>query len=354
MKLVMEAGGLAVFIDTEHKTNPDQVRAIIQNDKMYAEQCFHMQVSSLDMLLEKMADFCLDYSKFSPDGSVPAILFIDSLNGVTSDDSYDTRVTKGEVANNMDGARNAKSIQEEMKRFVPRHIAVNPIILILTNHQKQQMAMGGPPGAPPKFAEPGGSHKDFMYTWKLKLSKGSLDGKVTESYDFWVKLEKSALGKPHSYGMRVPVMSRYNADGQEFIDFDWNTALAELLSSKSVSKEILKTVMHFVRDGSKYSSNTLGLKDVSAYEMGEAIHNNPELVSKLQRQVLRIRIKRKFGIDVLSAKAAGAQTDGVVADAENHNTLSHMEDADDDQTDELPTLDEEENQDDDPQPPPES
>ena len=170
------------------------------------------------------------------------------------------------------------------------------------------------------------------------LNKGELLHTVaSDSQKFYMKLGKSALGKNRPASIGVPVISTYDDLGNESITFDWDTPLVELLSNdKVIGKTLLSEVMHLAGDGNKWSSSTLGLKDVSKREMGAAIHANALLVHDLQTKVLRIRIKRKWGVDVTSAEQAGPQTEGLVTS-----------DADEEDTDEnptpIPTLDGEEN-----------
>lgn len=153
-------------------------------------------------------------------------------------------------------------------------------------------------------SDPGGRHKDFLYTWKIEMNKDKVDkSSVTgETPNYRMKILKSSLGKTRGWPLEVPYISRYNEEGEEFINYDWNEALINLLDGDSVSKTELNKVMELKVNGRKCSSSTLGLKDVTASELGAAIHADEELVKTLQRDILRIRTKRVFGRDVLSSK----------------------------------------------------
>ena len=83
---------------------------------------------------------------------------------------------------------------------------------------------------------------------------------------------------------------------RKYVYFDWDTALTELLTRDNnppCSAEAIKSVVDIKKDGSKYNSKRLGLKEVSAEEMGRAIQADPEIVEGLQ-DVLGITRKRKF------------------------------------------------------------
>lgn len=112
-KLFIEAGGIVNFIDTENKTNPDQVKAIVQNDKLLRENVIFESADSLDTLMDKLISKCQEYNEIVPDKNIPMMLFVDSLNAVTSDDAAEKRLA-GEDMSNMGGARNAGKIQNDI------------------------------------------------------------------------------------------------------------------------------------------------------------------------------------------------------------------------------------------------
>jgi hypothetical protein len=295
-KLFLELGGLVVQIDTEHKQNPDQIRAIIDDDTLF-ERILFTKADSLDQMLDYMFFWAKEYEKIVPEKNIPMLIIVDSLNAVTSEDAGEKRM-KGEETTGYAGARNAGEIQEAMRSFVPKCLDRNPILAVIINHQKLDMSRQVMPGMAAPKKEPGGVHKDFMYTWKLELAKAETRKSVYGEVPYFkIKAGKSSLGVQHKYAISVPYKSFYTEDGLEHIYYDWDEALATLLTSDAVSKTQLKDMMHLVKTGNKYSSNTHKISDESASELGAAIHADPVLCEKLKKDLLRIRKKRKMAGD---------------------------------------------------------
>jgi len=290
-KLIREAGGMVVFIDTEQKTNPDQAKAIVDNDEAFKDILF-TQVRTLEELLGLLKAFAMNYEKTVPARDVPVLFLVDSLNGITSDNTK-KKLEEGEDVG-YETARGIAKFQEFFKYFIPNHMERNPFLLTIINHRKKDIEQ-------PKFGaatghEPGGSHKDFMYTWRIELvPAGSTESVNGMSHVYKMKVLKSSLGPTYKHSLEVPYESEVDDAGNERIWYDWDVALTNLLSNDKISKTKLAEVMHFIRVGNKCSSKTLGLTEVTPKEMGQAIHNNPEIYRKLQDQVLRIRRKRVFG-----------------------------------------------------------
>jgi hypothetical protein len=296
-KLILQAGGLVVFMDAEQKTNPDQVRAIIDDDALMGRVVF-TKVKSVDEMMGGLQYYAKMYPKLAPNKDVPLMFLIDSINGVTSEDTAN-KLEKGEDVN-YGAARNIAKMQEFFQAFLPNHLEPNPFTLVLINHQKKDVEQARGPAVTKH--EPGGTHKEFMYTWKLEMSKTitneSVEG-MTPIYK--MKVLKSSLGQTYKHSLEIPYESFIDENGLEHIAYNWDVALVNLLSNDKISKTKLSEIFHFSRTGNKCTSKTLGLEDVSPDVMGKAIHANKELCTKLQDFILRIRRKRKLGetIDVI-------------------------------------------------------
>jgi hypothetical protein len=291
-KLVMEAGGFTVFMDSEQKTNPDQVRAIVNNDEALT-RLLPTKIYTLDEMIGALKYYANQYTKLVPKKDVPMLFLVDSLNGITSE------LTKQKVDDGEDSgygtARNIAKLQEFFQVYLPNYLDPNPFLLVIINHRKKDVDQ-------PKYGgttshEPGGTHKDFMYTWRLEMLKANTTESVSGMTPIYkMKVLKSSLGQTYQHSLEIPYESFIGEDSLEHIYYDWDVALTNLLSNDKISKTTLAEVMHFRRVGNKCTSKTLGLEDVSPKEMGKAIHANPELCKLLQDKVLRIRRKRKFGI----------------------------------------------------------
>lgn len=291
--LFLDYGGIVISIDTEHKQNPDQILGILGSKDKF-EQVIYLKASDLDEMLKFLMYYSKEYIKSVPFKNIPMLFLVDSLNAVTSKDSVEKQV-KGDDAAAYSGARNAGQIQETMRAFVPTYLDKNPILAVVINHQKIDLGTMAMPGRPQPTKEPGGVHKDFMYTWKLELRKAGSKKSVSGDVPYYrIRTGKTSLG-----GQRPPIIvaykNYYGPDGMEYIYYDWDEALTNLLVAPTTSKIALKKVMHLVKVGNKFNSDTLKLKGVSASVMGAAIHADATLCESIKTDVLKIRVKRKIG-----------------------------------------------------------
>lgn len=295
--------GSGVFLDAEKKTNPDQVLAMIGHERLLDLFLKDKGIQTVEDMRDKLLYYMSLYVQACPKGTEPYILILDSLNAFGSEEMQ-AKLEKGEALG-YTGAKRAQTIQTVLQTLIPRYVANYPILLAMVNHQtvdlKQEGA--GPAGysqAPPEPKEAGGTFKEYAYTYKLECRERKRAKRYFANGSCY-RLIQIGLGK-NSLGSRrppilVPYRSEWSEDGlQEFIWYDWNEALALLLTEKNamVSQVALKEILELSVDGSKYSSAVLGLKNATPTEVGAAIHSNPKLVEALQHHVLRIRIKRKL------------------------------------------------------------
>jgi RecA/RadA recombinase len=300
VKLFIESGGLACFIDTEHKTNPDQVRSIIQNDAAFEERVIPMEVSSLEEMLGMLTHMSKHYIE-TADDSVPFLLFVDSMGGVTSEDAVKDMIKTGTVDTGFNAAHAANKVTMQFKGFVPTYLNGHNICLITVNHQKEKIDANRPSHLPPATTEAGGRGKDFAYTYNIQLkpvkdtSTKSFTRKVVR-----ISTKKSSLS-PVGMFIDVPITT-YKAKPAEGIPmrtvFDWDAALVDLLTREKSTflKEDMDAVCN-VRSSSstKASCTMLNVSPgtpVSPSEMGRMIHANADMVRGIQDAlgILRKRV----------------------------------------------------------------
>ena len=284
--------GLVMLFETENKTNPDQVRAIIDDDELF-NRVTYVKCNTLNKLFSNLIFFVKQYEKHVPNKDVPMMLFIDSLGAITTDEARE-KADKDD-SDNYQGARNASAIQNFLQTFIPEYVEPNPIMLVVVNHQKIKIDQKSGPFAPTLKREPGGDHKEFLWTWKLEMAKGPVKKSVKGITPVYrLKSGKSSLGPSYKHSLEVPYTSNFTDDALEHISYDWDEALTNLLANPIFSATLIKDIVGFKKNGNKYSSSVLGLKDVSASELGKAIHADEKMTKEIQEKLLHIRRKRKF------------------------------------------------------------
>jgi hypothetical protein len=312
--LFLRAGGMVTFIDTEHKTNPDQVQGIIQNPELFEMGVMPAPAYSMEDMMEKMTFWAQQYRKAVPTLDIPMLIFVDSLGAVTSKEAIEKVETQGSTdSKDMGAARRAANLTEFMKAYAPKYLKNAPISLCFVNHQKTAIEIGqaGKRNFGPKTTEPGGVHKDFGATYTLELKKGKNEsGLVNDVQAFSIKTKKSAFSQT---GKRIYVkMITRQADDEDklIVDFDWDTSLAELLVSDKISKDALKKVVTVTKvTNTKFNCTKLGLKEVHPSELGRALHENEEIYRGLQR-VLKVIPKRTFQGPAAASGTAVPESEG--------------------------------------------
>jgi RecA/RadA recombinase len=281
-KRFLEAGGLIVFVDAERKSNPDQFRAIVDNDELFNNFVVTHTVKHLEGLLTVITQSVADYTAMCPDKDIPYMILVDSIAAVTSEDALKAMAKDGVAGNvGFGAAHNARMITEQMRALVPDYIANNPIALVTINHQKESMDQPASSFMPKKKSEPGGVHKDFANTYILEMSKGKTLKNLSEDVvQIHMKTKKSGFSKT---GRKMHVYMRTSvSDNRLNVSLDWNTALVELLDSDQFSQPDLKSLIGFKKDGTKASCEAAGFKDLPLEEAGARMHANPEVVKTLQ------------------------------------------------------------------------
>ena len=314
--------GVCFFIDAELKTNWDQVRGVTQNDDMLTKFMYPTEVAGLDQMIRAMTAYGREYDTLCPNRDIPALYLIDSIGALTSDAAMKAMEKSGSAADvsGFDNARRAAELTEHFRAWVPKYLRRHPVVLVYINHSKVKIDQGGGsnfrPG-PPEKTSPGGDHKDYMNTATIELSpdsSGTKEGKTFSQAKIWMKTVKAALaptGRKLSVILRTegPVNRRY-ADGDQlnkheaeedvqrlYLEFDWDSSLVEMLTDEkggTIEKARLNDVLDIRGSSGRFSSKTVGLTQVTAKEMGAAIHADEALCKGLQ-DVLGILRKREIG-----------------------------------------------------------
>jgi len=297
-KIYVDNGGVVVWLDTEHKSNPVIVRLMLGVAKEVADGAVLQQkIKTLDELLGALQKYASWYDEQVPDKDIPLMILVDSLGAVTSEEAVDKMKKDGSAGDvGFGAAHNARNLTEQMRAFVPTHVATKPMTLVMTNHQKGAIDGNRPAHLPPATTEGGGAGKDFAATCTLEMKKMGKD-ESTKSEDrtrIMIKTKKASLTKTGKSVQVVMITGRDKDTGEDYSFFDWDAALCELLAGDTFERAIVKEIVTIVKaNATKYSCSTLGLKDVHPRVIGKAIHDNPEMVTALQN-MMRIDCVRYF------------------------------------------------------------
>jgi len=311
-------GSLVVFYNMEHKQNPDQIRGVLQNDSLWDAVAIQKQATeSLETMLDSMDWYGNYYTQVCPGHDIPIVFLIDSLGAATSNKNIqkakgELKLKKGaSTAPGYDPAHNANLLTQRLKAFQSGHMDGKPMLLLTVNHLKDSMEETAGNFQQKKTNSPGGAHKDFIATYTVVMGQGKTSSTFVEATaGLWLSTKKSGFTKLNQR-IWVPMYTKHTNEKYEvdldlagggediqrkLVHFDWDTALISLLTDDKLrpcSQEDVTAITGLKKDGAKCSSSVLGLKGISVAEMGNAIHDNPEVTRKLQ-DAFNVMRKRKL------------------------------------------------------------
>jgi len=338
-------GGMVFVIDTEKKINPNQQLGQLKwflnwSEKMLVDvpgyshkiHKFHpiIPADTLEIMLSSIVCILSKFLKFKTDGTKPppVLVIVDSLFAVTSGKDI-ASVLEGQLGNSIYNLQNAGAIKKHIQVINSLIDKVDATVLFI-NHKAEAapnvVQMGGP-GAPRPMGGPsqtdlsmpfagrgyrtqdgGGRFKDFAYSANVQLEPVTAGSKNNPQYllgkdrsipHIKISLKKNCLGRTQDDFIVVPYRSVFidsgGRDQEELIWFDWDAALVYLLREIIGVRALSRWFdIDANKDETRFTSETLGLHNLSITEFGAAIHANAELVRELQRNLLHIRTATKY------------------------------------------------------------
>jgi hypothetical protein len=300
-RIFLNNSGLTTFIDIESKPSPAIVRGLIDNDKAFIEEGRHVALpgGDLDTLLHLSA-YCANFYKenFDKKNPVPMCLIWDSLSmAIEIEKKKAMADNKAADDEGYEAAHRAKRISTWLKTFIGTYLETLPMILVMIHHEKGKMGdqYGG-------TYTSGGVLKDFAATYELGISRQAAKfQKGGNSQRMFIKGTKCQTGWT---GHKVEVNLKGIWDDQDVqrYYFDWDEALMDLLKrdDTEISPAKVQNIFDYNRNAktNRYTSKKYKLENVTATEMGKAVHADPEAVAALQKlmHISRMEgIEAKFG-----------------------------------------------------------
>jgi hypothetical protein len=282
--------GMVGFVDAEKKTSEDQVAAIyrryaptIKNkeDLLDARLIFspHFQEDVFEDM-NKWGKYMLQM--FEEGERFPWGVTVDSLNYLMSKDFAD-KLAKGEGTPGYVHMHKANALRSFLGVWLPVFLNDYPALLVGVNHQQERTEQKGHISVTKK-AEAGGVFKDFAWSYNFELAPGTWakSNQQVIKQAFTMRSKKSTGSEN---GRKVGIVmetTKVHDEAGEYIgidvNLDFNSSLAELLAGKPKWDQNNSATSAEFRDsiglscvGTKYSCTAIGLKDVSAKELGAAL-----------------------------------------------------------------------------------
>lgn len=311
-----EYGGRSICLDTESKFNPELCRSIMRSGD--DSRAFHYnRCKSVEDWQDRMTFYVREWKKIlvgtketpGPGKVVPVVFSLDSLAGASSDEVQEKILKEGHASrmhpvNALKNSIYLSGIRSEFDYW--------PFSLLIVNHLKERTDDTGRQSD----YTPGGERFNFIETYELRTSVWSKRIANTQFEGVGIRLtcSKNSLA-PTNRRIRTRLLwwTDFNDDGEKVGDYrvwDWNWSTVAMLydlqtNGRGPEGARLKKLgwkMDFKSPAADIeclaSSPLLGMKKgdwLPWPEVGEMIHNNPE-VMQLLRTALGIEDRRNMSL----------------------------------------------------------
>ena len=290
-RIFIEQGGLATVIETENKTSYGLMRGIIGEKNLEVVQFFRSR--SIERAQDELS-FSLDqYAKGCPDKNIPYFIMWDSLVGSKSDETIANVAEDGHAKRNY--AIEAGLISTYFGTLPDRLIGY-PISFAVTSHEKVKMgetAMGGAgagdEGSAGGKKPVGGDAPGFYSTYQLRVHrvKDVVQTEANPHMILQIRTQKNNMGI-NNRSLKINLYFKWyrdEKDGKQKMRavFDWDRATMDLLCGEMPNKAKIKDVACFTSPKAGfYNCQALGVKEVTAHEMCQALYANPAVYDPIQ------------------------------------------------------------------------
>lgn len=293
MRLILEAGGIVCYIDTEKKQSGNFIMSIVDIPGVFGPNEETMRVlpfpcKTKEEVLGLLYAISENYHDFTMGRQIPMGIFLDSIKAAPSEGMIDAK-SSGEASPGFSSMHDAKALQDTLMCALSGHITEKPILLMATNHQMQKK-----PDFPGQTIlgtyEAGGLFKDFAWSGKLEMRQTKQEARATRNIPVLsLRMGKNSLHEKQTNAIPLRFLMEYDKRGKGHGRFDWDTAIAVLLSSPDIyAKKRSEDVLKIYGAGSKYTCVALNLREVDPGVIGRAIHESPEWRDKILREVFKI------------------------------------------------------------------
>jgi hypothetical protein len=283
-RILANRGGLNFLCETEGgKISAAVIKSIYgQLSQRMKMRLVHSVEAAQDYL-----SFTFDWiqSQF-PDRDRMFGLFLDSLNGPSSDERHKTIKKQGHASR--DFPVEALLWTKWFQDWLPKLIGW-PVVLIFVNHKKLNV------NNPNSFRHPGGDAQDFYSTVYMHVQR--IRTNESDTKDGLVINQLKLQTVKHSFmlpGRKINTAFVLDKSTRQ-MRFDWGHSTADLLTDEKIKTKIADVIEVSSNSSSMtaltrhFSCKQLGLKEVPGHILGEAVHANEELMTAL-REALYINV----------------------------------------------------------------
>ncbi len=303
----VQAGGISIVIDTEHKTSAGMLDAMSWwcTTEEQKKRLIYKAANSIEewqTIATSLLEYAINEEERPKGKRVPLYLGIDSLMGSSTGEALTDLFKEGHAE-----ARGYPLDVMKVTNWLKKISLLRTTMSVgWVRHLKQSIE---PSHTGPKFKEVGGSEAGFRASLGLRVSKKQSPDEwashpalphkeySAQGHQLFIKSEISCLGpdkrtvSPHILWQYIP-QTITDSDGttrtvqRQIMAMDWAGALGNLLvdmkyddKTKAFAKDIerLDAVLYFTQPkANRVKCEKLGLDGVTMTEFGQAIEANPE------------------------------------------------------------------------------
>lgn len=280
-RMMAMAGGMAADVETENKSNPILIRSFMREFSHFFK--FH-RAKTMEQAQERLTSLLTEYKKLCPNKDVPLYILLDSLTGNKAEETIEKFTEDGH------GDRSFSKEALIIAQFfgvVGDFISGFPISLVYTVHQKVKVETGGFKGHGDQTRTPGGSAPDFMATWHIKVQRiASMKSKSESGNTLKLTTQKNSMGEDRrsiEVDYRWETFADENGNPDQKSWFDWAKADCDLLAGDKIPRSRVGEFLNVTAGSEKrtYTCPELNIKSQAPEELMAALHNQPDLLKKL-------------------------------------------------------------------------
>ncbi len=274
----IEYGAVGMLLETESKTSPTLMRAVLGDQNF--EYLILIRTAVIDDLQDNITNMFKTIQK-SDDPYQVVMIGVDSYNGAIGSEQ-DASITKSGHADRRYPEAALKFT--DFFKYMSNKIVGRPVLMSMTNHAKEDI---NSTAFVKSVRVPGGKAQEFHASYYLQLKRiKTIASKIdrSESRVISIETQKNSYA-PNSKKIYVPFHWWFDETGRQHALWDWDTATADLLAGDFPGSHIgkpVKDICNVYKQGTSYTCSVLGLKGVSAREVGQAVRENTEIMSALQ------------------------------------------------------------------------
>ena len=289
-------GGINIYIGSETNENVPKQQKVIgwdaEGNNLMDTVLYHTNVNDLDSVKSILYAASDQIALLDKKFKIPVVVGIDSLGNIRNKGTFHGLDKKKKDAimktSEMDAAAKARSLKSFLLEFQSNYLRGRPLTMVVINHLHEKISTTGKGGGQ---YSPGGNFKEYLNSNELVIRRENKDATYTRDAN-WVivvKNKKQQCGAQRNIEVRIPFISTWYEnlpDGTEVerCGYDWDEGLVmTLMEGTKTPKDQLKEFLQITPKGQLYNCSTLNLKEVTAKELGKAIHEDIDLCNKLRK-----------------------------------------------------------------------